>query len=368
MTGNPARQLAAEGVSLWLDGASRRQVASGALERLVRDVGVTGATLAFGEFAELVRGPAYRARLADLAAFGASPEEAARALLTHDLRSVCDALAPVWRTGRGAEGLVCAAVGQTLDPAAAVAEARWLHWVVDRPNLLVQFPADPVGLDALRGALAEGIGAAAGPVCTEGRYEEVLAAWFEGLEGALAAGRPLHRISSAVRVPVGGVDAEVLAALPPGRTNEIAQAVCRQAGIAVARLAFAVHERLFDDPRWPRLARSGAVPPRLVLALDGASVPACAGGLVAAGTVHALNEEGLDRLAEAVVLMEGDTLSGRHLSARDDLERLRELGVPWPALVRNLQSEAPLRQFREWRSLVAAVGRELAASRGGGRA
>ncbi|MER5931184.1 transaldolase family protein [Streptomyces sp. NPDC002054] len=369
MTSNPARQLAAEGVSLWLDGVSHRQVSSGVLDRLIREVGVTGATFSFGGLTDAVsggRGAAYRDRLADLAAFGAGPEEAARALVADDLRAVCDALNPVWRTGRGTEGLVCAAVGQTLDPAAAVAEARWLHWIVDRPNLLVQFPADPVGLAALRRCLAEGIGAGAGPVFTDRQYREVLAAWFDGLEAALAAGRPLHGLSSAVRVPVGVVDAEVLAALPAGtRPDGVAQAVCRQAGIAVARLAFTVHEQVFDDPRWPRLARAGAVPPRLALALDGASVPASSGGLVAAGTVHVLTEDGLGRLAETALLMEGDTLSGRHLSARDDLDRIEDLGVRWPELAQNLEAEAPRRQYREWRSLVAAVGRALAGPEGG---
>ncbi|MFF5444585.1 transaldolase family protein [Streptomyces sp. NPDC012888] len=359
VTGDPLRQLAAEGVSLWLGGAGRREVASGLLGRLVRGGSVTGATGVFHELADLVATPAYRGHLAELASLGASAEQAARMLICHDLRAVCDTLLPLWESGRGADGQVCAVVGHTADAATAAAEARWLHWTVDRPNLLVLLPADAVGLAAMRRCLAEGIGVGAGPVHTEHEYQEVLAAWFDGLEQALAAGLPVHRIPSVVRVPVARVDAEVRAAasaaagpLPPPPAG--------QAGIAVARVVFGAHERVSRDPRWRMLGRAGARVPRLVFGVGADSVPVYAGGLVSSGAVQELTEDGLRQLTGSVVLMEGDTLSGRRLSARDDLERLAESGVRWPELARDLRGEAPRRRHRAWRAVVDAVARELA--------
>ncbi|MER7900593.1 transaldolase family protein [Streptomyces sp. NPDC096046] len=358
MTADPLRQLAAEGVSLWLEGAGRRQSVDGELAHSLATYGITGVgCLSDGLGAQLDRGELLT-QLGELNAYGAGAAETARALSGREARAVCDALLPLWRRSRGAEGQVCAPIGHTLDADAALAEARSLHWAVDRPNLLVRLPADAVGLTAMGDCLAEGIGIAVGPVYGEEQYEDVLDAWMLGLERARDAGLAPGGIPAAVHVPVSEIESAVRGALA-AHTGRTAEALRRRVGIAVARLVFTAYERRLDAPRWRELVRAGARPHRLVWSVDGESTERLAGGLVAEGTVQSLTAEGLRLLSGTVVPMEGDTLSGRVPSAREDLKLLADLGVDWPGRVRELSRAAPRRQHEAWHELVSAVGRAL---------
>ncbi|MFD9395797.1 transaldolase family protein [Streptomyces sp. NPDC060000] len=358
MTATPLKQLAAEGVSLWLEGAGRREPFAGELEHFLATYGITGVGCVLdGLGAQLDRGE-LRSRLGELSAYCAGPAEAARALSGREARAVCDALLPVWRRSRGAEGQVCAPIGHTLDAAAALAEARSLHWTVDRPNLLVRLPADPVGLATMGDCLAEGIGVAAGPVYGEEQYEDVLDTWMFGLERAREAGLEPGRIPVAVHVPVSEIESAVRVSLA-GHTGRTAEGLRRSIGVAVARLVFTAYERGLDSTRWRELVRAGAQPHRLVWSVDGESADRLAGGLVAEGTVQSLTAEGLRLLSGAVVPMEGDTLSGRAPSAREDLRLLADLGVDWPGRVHELRRAAPRRQYEAWHDLVDAVSRAL---------
>ncbi len=358
MTTRPLEQLAAEGVSLWLEGTDHRQLASGELARCVRTHGIRGVTCVPDGLPGLLDRGEYLSRLGDLSSYGAGPTEAARTLAARDIREVCDTLLPMWEQSRGADGQVCAAIGHIHDSRAALAEARSLHWTVDRPNLLVRLPADLVGLTAAADCLAEGIGVSLGPVYSAESYDRVLDAWLLGLERARDAGLAPGRIPAAVQVPVSEIDSAVRSLLSdaPGRT---AEALRRRVGISVARLVFSAYERMLDSPRWRELVRAGARPHRLVWSFGEDAVGRFAGGLVAEGTVQSLTADGLRLLSDAVVPMEGDTLSGRDHSAREDLESLAGLGVDWDRRARELNTESPHRQYEAWRQLVDAVERVM---------
>ncbi|MFJ3966479.1 transaldolase family protein [Streptomyces sp. NPDC090036] len=355
MTTEPLKQLAAEGVSLWLEGVGHRRLSSGELTGLVTSHGVSGVSCAPHGPSGLLDRSDYRARLDELSSYGAGVAEAARALAARDVRTACDTLLPMWERSRGADGQVCAAIGHTRDVRGALAEARSLHWTVDRPNLLVRLPADPVGLATASDCLAEGIGVAFGPVYSAESYELVLEAWLLGLERAVAAGLAPGRIPAAVQVPVSEIDTAARALLS-AHTGRTAEALRGRVAVAVARLVFSAYERRLDSPRWRELVRAGARPHRLVWSFDGEAADRLSGGLVAEGTVQSLTAEGLRTLSATVVLMEGDTLSGRVHSAREDLRLLADLGVDWEQRAKELGSESPHRQYGAWRELVDAVG------------
>ncbi|MDH6123556.1 transaldolase family protein [Kitasatospora sp. GP82] len=85
--GDIPRRLSREGVSVWLDDISRERLAGGGLERLIRErhvVGVTSNPTIFAQALATDTG-AYAEQLQDLALRGASAEEAARELTTHDI-------------------------------------------------------------------------------------------------------------------------------------------------------------------------------------------------------------------------------------------------------------------------------------------
>jgi transaldolase len=138
--GGVLEQLAAEGVSLWLDGACRELLDSGRLDRLVRDRRISGATTNPGLLTgSVTTHPSYLEQLGRLESQGASCDQAVRALLAYDARWACDVLRPVFRASGGLEGQVSVDLDPRLahDAGATVAEARAVNRAVNRPNVLV---------------------------------------------------------------------------------------------------------------------------------------------------------------------------------------------------------------------------------------
>ena len=87
--------LAAAGVSIWLDDLSRGRLTSGGLTGLIRDQHVTGVTTNPSIFqAALSKGTAYAGQLAELAARGADVDATIRTMTTDDVREACDVLCP----------------------------------------------------------------------------------------------------------------------------------------------------------------------------------------------------------------------------------------------------------------------------------
>jgi len=88
--------LAAAGVSIWLDDLSRGRLTSGGLAGLIRNQHVTGVTTNPSIFqAAITSGSDYDTQLASLAAGGATADDAVFAMTTDDVRSACDLFAPV---------------------------------------------------------------------------------------------------------------------------------------------------------------------------------------------------------------------------------------------------------------------------------
>jgi transaldolase len=157
---DPLKLLSDEGVAVWLDDMSRARLVSGNLKALVRDKHVVGVTTNPTIFHKAITGThVYDEQIANLAALDIPVAEAIRLLTTHDVRSVCDLLRPVYDATDGLDGRVSIEVDPGLadDTRPTFAEAELLWWMVDRPNLMVKIPATEAGLPAITAALAAGI-------------------------------------------------------------------------------------------------------------------------------------------------------------------------------------------------------------------
>ena len=64
------------------------------------------------------------------------------------------------------------------DTKATLAEARFLWWLVDRPNLLVKIPAARQGQPAITACLAEGMSINVTLIFSLARYDDVLDAFL----------------------------------------------------------------------------------------------------------------------------------------------------------------------------------------------
>ena len=244
-------ELSDNGVSIWLDDLSRSRLTTGSLAGLVAHDHVVGVTTNPAIFAKAIAGSdAYASQMEDLWARGAVVGEALRAMTAFDVRWACDVLRPVYDATSGVDGRVSIEVDPRLayDTGATLAEARFLWWLVDRPNLLVKIPAARQGLPAIRGCLAEGISINVTLIFSLVRYDDVLDAFLSGLEQAREADRDLAQIASVASFFVSRIDTEVDARLDKISTPAAA-ALRGRAAIANARLAYHHYERMLASPQ-----------------------------------------------------------------------------------------------------------------------
>lgn len=371
--GGGVQQLAAEGVSPWLDGLSQEVIASGQLARLVKDTALRGVTSNMDMFGTaLANDWHYRDRLASLTKLDIPVELALRSLSTYDARLACGALQPVFGTSGDLDGHVSIDLDPMLamDADSTVREAAEVSRLVSRPNLLVKIRVTDQGIQAIRQCIATGIGVHASDILSVRRYEAVLDAYFDGLELAVAAGLQPSMIGMVAALPVGLIDAEFDARLVALGTAA-ARALVGQGALAIARLAYRVYEERLGTERWRGLSAAGAVPPRLMWTDMTVSDPVgpptrYVDEFVAWGTASVMSLATL----EAVNLgsrLHGDTLTGQHEHAAAVLDEFERLGVSTAAVETQLDMTSLSRQVHVWQKLRAQVASQLKAAGGATR-
>ncbi|MCX4884883.1 transaldolase [Streptomyces turgidiscabies] len=351
---NPLNTLSDAGVSIWLDDLSRERLVSGSLADLVARDRVVGVTTNPTIFAKAITsGDAYEEQIRDLAARGVGVGEALRALTTTDVRWACDVLRPVYDATDGVDGRVSIEVDPRLahDTAATIAEARALWWLVDRPNLFVKIPAARQGLPAITACLAEGISINVTLIFSLARYDEVMDAFLDGMEGARDAGRELSGIGSVASFFVSRVDTEADARLDKIGTTH-ADELHGRVAIANARLAYQHYERVFSSPRWQALAKAGAHPQRPLWASTSVKDPAYPDTryvteLVAPGVVNTMPEATLRAVADHGEVP-ADSVRAHYDDAQQVLDGLRAI---YDDLVQTLEDEGVSKFDASWEQL-----------------
>jgi transaldolase len=330
---DPLADLSREGVSIWLDDLSRKRLVNGSLADLVAHDHVVGVTTNPTIFAKAITGSdAYADQVRDLRERGVGAGEALRAMTAFDVRWACDVLRPAYDATDGVDGRVSIEVDPRLayDTAATIAEARFLWWLVDRPNLFIKIPAARQGLPAIAACLAEGISINVTLIFSLARYDAVVDAFLDGMERARQAGRDLSGMGSVASFFVSRVDTEVDARLDKIGTPEAA--VLRgRAAIANARLAYQRYEAMIASPRWAALAAAGARPQRPLWASTSVKDPAYPDtryvtDLVAPGVVNTMPEATLRAVADHGRIP-GDSVRGHYADAQQVLSALAEVGV-----------------------------------------
>jgi len=127
---SPLAQLAANGVSIWLDDLSRSRIKSGALRDLITNRSVSGVTTNPTIFAgALAKGEGYGEQVAELAAAGVDTDQAIIELTTRDVADACDIFAGVYADSHGFDGRVSIEVepGLANDTAVTVKQAKELQ-------------------------------------------------------------------------------------------------------------------------------------------------------------------------------------------------------------------------------------------------
>ncbi|MEV4252950.1 transaldolase [Spirillospora sp. NPDC049652] len=359
------KKLSGLGVSIWLDDISRERLRSGNLEQLVKEKSVVGVTSNPTIFAKaLSKGDAYDGQVRDLTVRGVDVEEAARAITTYDIRWAADVLRPVYDRTEGVDGRVSIEVDPRLarESERTVAEARALWWMVDRPNLFIKIPATEEGLPAITATLAEGISVNVTLIFSLERYGKVIDAYFAGLEQARANGHDLAKIESVASFFVSRVDTEIDKRLDK-IGSDAAKKLRSQAGLANARLAYALFEEKFGTDRWAKLRDAGARPQRPLWASTGVKDPNLSptlyvDGLIADGVVNTMPEATLEAEAEKGDPA-GDTVTTKYDEARAVMQGLKDVGVDYDDVVKVLEDEGVEKFEVSWKELLDTITAEL---------
>jgi transaldolase len=354
---DPLTELSDRGVSIWLDDLSRPRLTTGSLAELVAHDHVVGVTTNPTIFAKAIAGSdAYTQQIRDLSARGATVGEALGVMTAFDVRWACDVLRPVYDATGGVDGRVSIEVDPRLayDTEATIAEARFLWWLVDRPNLFIKIPAARQGVPAIAACLAEGISINVTLIFSLARYDAVTDAFLDGLERARQAGRDLSSIASVASFFVSRVDTEVDARLD--KIGTAAAAGLRgRAAIANARLAYQHYERMLASPRWAALHAAGARPQRPLWASTSVKDPAYPDtryvtDLVAPGVVNTMPESTLRAVADHGLIPE-DSVRGHYGDARQVLSDLEALDVDYGDVTESLETKGLAIFDASWRDL-----------------
>jgi transaldolase len=364
------RDLTDAGVSIWLDDLDRDRIVSGGLAKLIADDEVRGVTTNPTIFAKALSGAgsAYAQQIHELAASGSTVDEAVRALTTTDVRDACDVFAPLWQSSAGLDGRVSIEVDPRLarDTDATILQARLLHGMVDRGNVLIKIPATSEGLAAITETLGSGISVNVTLIFSIERYAQVLDAWMTGLEHAHARGHDLATIDSVASFFVSRMDSEVDARLTSIGTPE-ALDMRGSAGLASARLAWGVYDSTMQSARWKALEGLGARPQRPLWASTGVKDPAFPPtmyvmGLVVRGCVNTMPAATLD----ACAAYDGpvtDTVTGTQEASRAVWDALAGLGIEESAVCEQLEDEGLEKFDTSWAELLDTVQQALDAAR-----
>ena len=367
----PTADLAAAGVSIWLDDLSRTRISSGNLAELIETRNVVGVTTNPTIFANAItdkNNTSYDAQVTELAASGATAEEAVFAATTQDVAAALDIFRPVWEKSGHVDGRVSIEVSPDLahDTQGTVEQAKKLWAKVDRPNLLVKIPATKAGLPAITEAIASGISVNVTLIFSLERYAEVIDAYLTGLERAHSADFDLSSIHSVASFFVSRVDTETDKRLSAIGTDE-AEALKSKAGLANARLAYELFEQKFAEKRAQDLIAAGANAQRPLWASTGVKDPALPDTLyvtelVAKDVVNTMPEKTLEATFDHGVVT-GDTITGGYDEARAVFAGLADLGIDFTDVTQVLEDEGVAKFIDSWHDLLTQVAEGLEAQR-----
>lgn len=285
MSESRLHQVSQLGQSIWYDNIQRRLITSGDLQRLIDEDAIVGVTSNPTIFEKAIDGSAdYDDQLKELVSQGITdPKQIFDALSIHDIQAAADLFRPIYDQTNGGDGYISIEVAPNFanDTRSTISEARRLHKLVDRPNIMVKIPATREGLPAIEEMIYEGVNINITLIFALEIYEQVAEAYIRGLEHRMREGLPVAGIASVASFFVSRVDTlvdkqldeKIAAESDPERQQELRD-LQGKAAIANARLAYQKFQEIFHGDRFARLREEGATPQRCLWASTSTKNPA----------------------------------------------------------------------------------------------
>src|SRR6202790_5456570 len=274
---NPLIQLQTFGQSIWLDYIRRDLLKGGELQRLITEDGLRGMTSNPAIFEKAIaRSTQYQDFLDSLAGRADLDAKGRYELLAiRDIQDAADLLRPVYQSTKKRDGYVSLEVSPYLghDTNGSVEEARRLWKTVARENVMIKVPGTAEGIPAIRQLLSEGININITLLFAQGVYEEVAAAFIDGVEKFAATGGDVSKIASVASFFISRIDVLIDSLVEDKLKNETdaarkakLQGILGKVAIANGKLTYEAYQRIFSSPRWKALAAKGAQTQRVLWA------------------------------------------------------------------------------------------------------
>ncbi len=358
MATTPLEQLDEHGQSVWIDFLSRDFVEKGDLQGLI-DQGVRGVTSNPTIFQSAIAdGDSYDEQLREVLKETTEPKEVFLQLATRDIQGACDLFKQVHDDGDGKDGWVSLEVDPNLahDTQGTIDEAKRLHELVDRKNLLVKIPATKEGLPAIEESIASGIPINVTLIFSLDRHREVAEAYVRGLERLVESGGDPGSVASVASFFVSRVDTEADKRLDElGGHDELKGKLA----VANAKLAYQTYKDVFSGDRWQALADKGASVQRPLWASTSTKNEAYKDTiyveeLVGPETVNTMPRE----LVEAVLDhgdIRGNTIEEDLDGARKVFDDLKAAGIDYDDVSETLEREGVEKFAKSFKELFSDV-------------
>src|SRR6202790_5250925 len=249
---------------------------SGELQRLITEDGLRGLTSNPSIFEKAVEGGLYQDFLDSLADRSDLDAKARYELLAiRDIQNAADVLAPVYKSTKKRDGYVSLEVSPYLahDTNGTLEEARRLWKSVARENVMIKVPGTTEGIPAFRQLISEGINVNVTLLFAQPVYEEVAAAFIDGVEKFAATGGDVSKIASVASFFISRIDSLVDSLINDQlkkETDAIRKAklhgLLGKIAIANGKLTYEAYQRIFSSPGWKALAAKGAQTQRVLWA------------------------------------------------------------------------------------------------------
>lgn len=366
MKENPLLGLQALGQSIWMDFIRRGMLASGELEKLIREDGLRGVTSNPSIFEKAIAGSHdYDDRIETMAREGKAISEIFLDLVVEDIQRTADLFRPVYEQLDGRDGFVSLEVSPLLahDTAGTIDEARRLWAAVSRSNVMIKVPGTPEGIPAIRALIREGINVNVTLLFGLPRYREVAEAFLAGLEDLAGKGKSLNRIASVASFFLSRIDTLVDPMLEKmiaagGPKSGVAKELHGGISIASAKMAYRIYQNLINSERFRKLAGQGARPQRLLWASTSTKNPAYSNikyieALIGQDTINTLPLETLEAYRDhgrpAPRLTEGEP------EAEQALKRLVDLGIALDEVTQTLEDEGVKKFIQAFEALMKTL-------------
>ncbi len=277
MTQNPLKQVLNFSQSIWFDGLVSKEE----FQRMIREDGIRGATTNPTIFEKEIAGNPNDTELLRFIQTHRE-EEIYKKIAVKAVQELADTFLPVFEETDGRDGFVSIEVSPLLayDTEATVREARELHRLVGRKNIMIKVPATREGIPAVETLIAEGISVNITLIFSIKRYKEVMDAYLKGLKRRQDEEKPLSGIASVASFFVSRVDTmadklieEKIQAQSDPKQGEVLKGLLGKVAIANSKMAYQEFEKVFSSGRFRKLKEKGAQAQRPLWASTGTKNP-----------------------------------------------------------------------------------------------